>query len=163
MTGIRSSTEDVWDTIFFSQLPYTLDRRSLWNLYSDAGGDCPIIRSPDDAPCASGRFGCWTCTVVRRDRSGENLLKNGYSQMKEFLQFRQLLLDVRNDRSMRWPMRRNGTENLGPLTVAARQILLKGVRQIERKHSVRLLNERELTYIKQQWRLDRVVEKKAGV
>jgi DNA sulfur modification protein DndC len=105
-TPIRQlSTEDVWDVIFFSKRPAALDRKSLWNLYSDAGGDCPIIRSADSAPCASGRFGYWTCTVVRRDRSGENLLSNGYSQMEDFLRFRELLLDIRNDKAMRWPIR----------------------------------------------------------
>jgi DNA sulfur modification protein DndC len=159
-TPIRQlTTEDVWDAIFFSERPLALDRKSLWELYSDAGSDCPIVRSPDSAPCASGRFGCWTCTVVRHDRSGENLFKHGYVQMGDFLAFRKLLLDVRNDRSMRWPVRRNGSENLGPLTVTARSLLLKALRRIERRQSLKLLNDRELKYIKAQWRSDRIVER----
>jgi DNA sulfur modification protein DndC len=63
-TPIRQlSTEDVWDIIYFSRLPYALDRKSLWDLYASAGNDCPLVRSADNSPCASGRFGCWTCTV----------------------------------------------------------------------------------------------------
>jgi DNA sulfur modification protein DndC len=163
-TPIRQlSTEDVWDVIFFSDRPIALDRNALWTLYSSAGGDCPIIRSPDSAPCASGRFGCWTCTVVRRDRSGESLLNNGYTQMADFLRFRTLLLDIRNDEAMRWPIRRKGTKGLGPLTVAARQLLLTALRKIERKHSIRLLSERELRYISEQWCADRAFERKVGI
>ncbi len=150
-TPIRQlATEDVWDAIFFAKHPTALDRQSLWDLYADAGGDCPIIRSPDSAPCASGRFGCWTCTVVRRDRSGENLFKRGYTQMGDFLDFRKLLLEVRNDKAMRWPVRRNGSKNLGPLTIEARLILLKSLRRIERRHSIRLLSEAEVRYIRAQ-------------
>jgi DNA sulfur modification protein DndC len=158
-TPIRQlNTEDVWDVIFFSEYPKTLDRKSLWELYADAGGDCPIIRSPDSAPCASGRFGCWTCTVVRRDRSGENLANRGYAKMADFLEFRKLLLDIRNNRQMRWPVRRNGSKFLGPLTIEARSILLKSLRKIERRYAVRLLSEPEVRYIRAQWRNDRPIE-----
>ncbi len=100
--------------------------------------------------------------LVRRDRSGENLLKSGHHEMADFLAFRQMLLNVRNNMSMRWPVRRNGVEKPGPLTVAARKILLKELRRIEHIHSVSLLSEPELTYIKVQWRADRLVEKSAG-
>ena len=31
----------------------------------------------EDAP--GGRYGCWVCTVVRKDKAGENLIKKGFS------------------------------------------------------------------------------------
>lgn len=158
-TPIRAlSTEEVWDTIFFTKLPLSLERQALWDLYADAGGDCPIIRSADSSPCASGRFGCWTCTVVRRDRSGENLEKKGYSKMRSFLDFRQLLLDVRNNPSMRWPRRRNGSIGLGPLTLAARDKLLEEIKRIELAEAITLLSPEEIIYIADQWKSDGPLE-----
>lgn len=161
-TPIRAlSTEEVWDTIFFTELPISLERKTLWDLYADAGGDCPIIRSADSSPCASGRFGCWTCTVVRRDRSGENLEKKGYPKMRSFLDFRQLLLDVRNNPSMRWPRRRNGSIGHGPLTLAARGQLLGEIRRIEQSEAITLLSPEEIIYIADQWESDISLENDA--
>jgi DNA sulfur modification protein DndC len=154
-TPIRAlRTEDVWDVIFFSRLPDSMQRKALWELYADAGGDCPIIRSPDSSPCASGRFGCWTCTVVRRDRSGENLQRKGYPMMVSLLNFRQMLLDIRNDPSMRWPRRRNGSEGFGPLTIAARKMLLSEIQRIEAIEGLDLLSIDEQKYILSQWDKD---------
>ncbi|HWK86665.1 MAG TPA: phosphoadenosine phosphosulfate reductase family protein [Xanthobacteraceae bacterium] len=159
-TPIRAlNTEDVWDAIFFTNYPRSLPRDKLWNLYADAGGDCPIVKSPDASPCASGRFGCWTCTVVRRDKSGESLLKKGHLQMEDFLKFRQLLLDVRNNPKFRWPRRRRGHEGLGPLTIQARKKLLAALKKIEAKHFKKILHKQELKYISDQWKADRAIEK----
>lgn len=158
-TPIRAmQTEDVWDTIFFTKYPMALERQKLWDLYADAGGDCPIIRTADASPCASGRFGCWTCTVVRRDRSGENLSKKGYPMMMSLLNFRQMMLDVRNDPEMRWPIRRNGSRGFGPLTIAARKILLEEIKRIERLEEISILDRAELAYIADQWDGDQLNE-----
>ena len=78
--------------------------------------------------------------------------------MTSLLAFRQMLMDIRNDPSMRWPERRNGSMGYGPLTIAARRILLEEVRRIERLEGISILDKAELAYIADQWNGDLVNE-----
>lgn len=41
--------------------------------------------------CGNSRFGCWTCTVVRKDRVMESLIQNGEEWMAPLLEFRNKL------------------------------------------------------------------------
>src|SRR5690606_27655444 len=67
------STDDVWEILSSYSPIWGGDNSRLIKLYRDAaGGECPIVLSQDDAPgCGtnSSRFGCWTCTVVEKDKS----------------------------------------------------------------------------------------------
>ncbi|RWL81955.1 MAG: phosphoadenosine phosphosulfate reductase, partial [Mesorhizobium sp.] len=110
----------VWDAVFTLKGPNSVQPRTLERLYRGASGECPIIKSPQAAPCASGRFGCWTCTVVRRDRSAESLVGAGHSYLAPFLEFRNWLAKIRNEPSLPWGTRRNGKAGLGPFTLSAR-------------------------------------------
>ena len=56
-----------------------------------------MICDSEGPPCASARFGCWVCTVVRRDKSAENLLKAGFENLRHYYDFRSWLLQIRND------------------------------------------------------------------
>jgi DNA sulfur modification protein DndC len=78
----------------------------------------------DGAPCAGSRFGCWTCTVVRRDRTMEELIRSGYDSLQPLLDFRNWLSCLRNDPRERWSTRRNGAAGPGPFTLAARRTIL---------------------------------------
>lgn len=67
------TTDDVWE-ILASNLPHWGGSHAgLVQLYRDAeGGECPVVLSKREAPgCGtnSSRFGCWTCTVVDKDKS----------------------------------------------------------------------------------------------
>jgi DNA sulfur modification protein DndC len=72
---VEMDVPEVWDAVFGLSEPRCLSATALEALYRDASGECPVLRAPDAPPCASGRFGCWTCTVVRRDRSGAELIR----------------------------------------------------------------------------------------
>ncbi len=67
------STDDVWEILAAETPPWGGSHSRLIKLYRDAaGGECPVVLSQEDAPgCGtnSSRFGCWTCTVVEKDRS----------------------------------------------------------------------------------------------
>ena len=41
--------------------------------------------------CGNSRFGCWTCTVVTRDRAMESLIQNGEQWMTPLLKYRNIL------------------------------------------------------------------------
>jgi DNA sulfur modification protein DndC len=146
---------EVWDTAYLFPLPRSIDVNALAKLYQGASGECPLIKSPLAPPCATGRFGCWTCTVVRKDRSAISLIESGYSELIPFLEFRDWLATIRNETKRRWPQRRRGTPGLGPFTMNTRREILARVRKLERKVSKKILSSAELREIQRLWRLDR--------
>ena len=62
----------VWTVLMQRKPPWSGSHRELITLYRNAGGECPLVLSKEDEPScgtSSPRFGCWTCTVVKKDRS----------------------------------------------------------------------------------------------
>lgn len=145
---------EVWDVIFALSKPRAIDPHALERLYRDASGECPVIRAPQAPPCASGRFGCWTCTVVRKDKSARELINSGYPELKPFLAFRDWLTEIRNDPTRRWEQRRNGSPGMGPLTLAARAEILDRVNSLEDQTGLPILDSDERGLIAALWRLD---------
>ena len=123
--------EDVWNTLVDLPFPESIDVEALAGIYRQGGGECPIVRETNDKPCASARFGCWTCTVVRRDRSAEHLIEAGHVEIAPYHEFRRWLTEIRNDSALRCPSRRKLITGLGPFTLEARKLLLKKVRELE--------------------------------
>jgi DNA sulfur modification protein DndC len=146
---------DVWDAVFALPSPKSIQPKLLEQLYRNASGECPVIKSPQAAPCASGRFGCWTCTVVRRDRSSEFLIEAGHKTLKPYLEFRNWLATIRNDPTRRWSKRRNGAQRLGPFTLKARLEILQALQNLEQRTAQQLLLAEELEEIRRLWELDR--------
>lgn len=76
-------TDEVWELIGTLAPPWGGDYRDLIQLYRNAqGGECPVVTQKSDAPScgtSSSRFGCWTCTVVVKDRSLEGFIEAGFS------------------------------------------------------------------------------------
>ena len=47
-------------------------------MYRNANaGECPLVVDETTPSCGNSRFGCWTCTVVSKDRSMEAMIDNG--------------------------------------------------------------------------------------
>ncbi|CEO42023.1 DNA phosphorothioation system sulfurtransferase DndC [Photobacterium kishitanii] len=69
---------------------------TLWNLYKDSSdqGECPMVIDDSTPSCGNSRFGCWTCTVVTKDRAMESLIQNGEEWMRPLLDFRNMLADT---------------------------------------------------------------------
>ncbi len=153
------SVEDVWDVIFMNGQPQSIDPLILEKLYRGASGECPIIKAPNAPPCGSGRFGCWTCTVVRKDKSAISLIENGYSELKPYLNFRNWIAEYRNDLSKRWKKRRNGTEAPGPFSLSARAEILAKLKSLEQEINKSIISEEELKQIKILWEEDIEKEK----
>ena len=140
--------------------------RQLITLYKNAkGGECPLVLSKEDAPsCGTGsaRFGCWTCTVVKKDRSLQGLVDSGETQYEGMLDFRDWLKEMGVNRSNRMKIRRNGEIKLdkdgnivpGPFTLKSRQEILERLMNLQDTSSRELISKNELDYIKSIWRKD---------
>ena len=78
--------EDVWITLMQCKPPWGGNHRRLITLYRNAGGgECPLVMTKEQAPsCGSSspRFGCWTCTVVQKDRSLRGLIDSGHAEAR---------------------------------------------------------------------------------
>lgn len=154
MPIIDLNVPEVWDAVYALREPECVDPRALETLYRDASGECPVIKAPQAPPCASGRFGCWTCTVVRKDKSARQLIQSGYPELRPYLMFRDWLAEIRNDPHRRWPVRRNGSEGLGPLTMETRQEILSRLDALEAQTKSAILDSDERGLIASLWRLD---------
>ncbi|MBY5980541.1 DNA phosphorothioation system sulfurtransferase DndC [Ferrimonas balearica] len=76
--------------------PWGSKNLTLWNLYKDSSdqGECPMVIDDSTPSCGNSRFGCWTCTVVTKDRAMESLIQNGEQWMQPLLVFRNKLAET---------------------------------------------------------------------
>jgi DNA sulfur modification protein DndC len=151
---IELGIPEVWDAIFALSEPRSLDPNMLEQLYRGASGECPIIKSPQAPPCASGRFGCWTCTVVRKDKSARELIRAGHVELKPFLEFRDWLAEFRNEPANRWETRRNGRVGPGPFTIKARKEILRRIDDLEDRTRAIIVNSEERGVIASLWKME---------
>lgn len=151
---VELDISQVWDAIFCLSAPTSIDPRHLEELYRGASGECPVIKSPQAPPCASGRFGCWTCTVVRNDKSAKELIRSGRTELSPFLEFRDWLAKFRDDPSHRWQTRRSGKAGLGPFTLEARRTILQRLDDLEVQTKTVILDAEERGVIASLWTMD---------
>lgn len=149
-------TEHVWQFLMQTPCPWGADNRDLVQLYARAaGGECPSYSGGDGlAPsCGASRFGCWTCTVVRKDRSGRSLAEE--SEAYEMLvDFRDWLAEMRYDPRRRWRRRRNGRPGPGPLTIATRREAFERLLSVEACSGCTLITPAEVHRIAELWAQD---------
>jgi DNA sulfur modification protein DndC len=147
--------EDVWTYLMEVKSPWGMKNRDLWVLYGKASGrDCPLVVDSTSQPCGSSRFGCWTCTVVRKDKSMEGLIDNGEEWLEPLLEYRDWLKEIREDRNLRECRRRDGTEAPGPFTLQAREIMFRRLMDVEREVGMELIPREEKQEIQRLWELD---------
>lgn len=92
--GIKNIWRDDYDLEW--ENPWGSKNLTLWNLYKDSSGqgECPMVIDETTPSCGNSRFGCWTCTVVTRDRAMESLILNGEAWMEPLLKFRDILAET---------------------------------------------------------------------
>ncbi|MBI4323907.1 MAG: hypothetical protein HY674_01445 [Chloroflexi bacterium] len=75
---------------------------------------CPIQIDTSTPSCGNSRFGCWTCTVVERDKASEGLLASGDERMEKLIEFRETLLFYQDPANGKRDMKRkNGSDGVG--------------------------------------------------
>jgi len=152
------ATPEVWATLINSKPPWGGTYKELTTLYKDAlAGECPFVLSTNDAPScgtSSARFGCWTCTVIEKDNSLESLITAGHLHLEPLSQFRKRLKQISDNPDFRSRVRRNGQPGMGPLTMAAREMLLQELLDMQASVGLELISNTEVRLIKEQWALD---------
>ena len=164
---------DVWLTLMQHRAPWGKSHRRLITLYRNAGGgECPLVITKEQAPsCGSSspRFGCWTCTVVKKDRSLRGLIDSGYAdtaRMEALFDFREWLIELRENNENRSRVRRDGFEKrradgslvYGPFTLKVRKQILERLRELEEKIGESLILPGEIAFIEDIWWRDSVCE-----
>ncbi|HAS8434103.1 DNA phosphorothioation system sulfurtransferase DndC [Vibrio vulnificus] len=150
----------------------------LWNLYKDSSGqgECPMVIDETTPSCGNSRFGCWTCTVVTKDRAMESLIQNGEQWMAPLLEFRNKLAmttDPANKEEYRNHKRRTGKVSYqyakdgediaaerkhvpGPYWLKYRRQWLRELLELDKQfksegRDIELITAPELHAIRQEW------------
>ena len=150
------SNQEVWTYLVNSQNPWGGDNQELLNLYRSASDvmECPLVIDDTTPSCGNSRFGCWTCTVVTRDKSMTQMILNGEEWMEPLLKFRDWLQDLRDDYGRREKYRRTGEEGPGPFNIETRKEVLEALLKLEEEVGMELITMPELAAIQLQWNYD---------
>jgi DNA sulfur modification protein DndC len=177
LRGAFRYTSDIpeWET------PWGSSNLPLWILYMDSSnqGECPLVIDDSTSSCGSSRFGCWTCTVVTKDKAMEGLIQSGEDWMLPLLKFRDVLANTtlpEQKETYRNYKRRIGKVSYqyakegedinverkhvpGPYWLKYRKQWLKELLEIELKlneqgHKITLITQPELHAIRQEWLRD---------
>lgn len=136
------TTDDIWTYLLQVPSPFGNNNRDLAALYRTAQSDeCPLVIDTTTPSCGNSRFGCWTCTVVTRDKSMEAMIDNGEDWMLPMLEFRDFLAQTQNPEKkheFRNYKRRNGS-----VTVVDGKVIPGPYRKRVRKQMLRMLLEKQ--------------------
>ena len=156
----------VWEYLLKNDgiTPWGSDNKYLFSLYQgeDLGEEQSVLGEIDKdkiAVTGNSRFGCWICTMVKEDKSLLNFINGGSNELIPFRDFRNWLLSIRNDPTMREKKRRNGAvyENadgelgLGPFSLEGRRIILEKLLELEKDTGYEIITKEELKAIDKMW------------
>ncbi|SBT05842.1 putative sulfurtransferase DndC [Candidatus Propionivibrio aalborgensis] len=149
------SNDDVWEYLSDNPCPWGGNHSYLFSLYRQAsGGECPVIFDLNTPSCGGSRFGCWTCTVVKEDKSLQGFIRSGEEHLQPLVDFRDWLIELRDKPGYRSEVKRNGNAGPGPFLPAARQEILEALLALEKQVGLPLVSEAELVYIQHEWSRD---------
>lgn len=168
------SADDVWNYLLQNKNPWGEKNRDLLALYQDANAnECPLVVDTSTPSCGGGRFGCWTCTVVERQKTLENFAEHGDEWMEPLVRIRAKLKKTQIPEEwekVREKKRRNGKIELkthgsgytpGPYTLDFRkefleELLLAQV-QVQKEGpdpNMKLILDEEINEIQRIWRME---------
>ena len=170
--------EEIWYIINALPSPWGYDNSKLFQIYANASADdyeCPtVVTDKSHSSCGQSRFGCWTCTVVKEDKSMSALIKNGENWMNPLLDYRNKLEAERNISENRLATRRNGQEavtedghNQGNYSPEYRARKLRELLELQKeiqktKPLTELITNQELIAIQVFWYRDGIFDFKVG-
>ena len=144
--------------------PWGMDMKYLFSLYQgeNLGEEQSVLGEVDREKIpvtGNSRFGCWCCTMVKEDKSLQNFIDRGATELIPLRNFRNELLKMRDNPQMRDNKRRNGSVykkadgsfGLGPFTLEARRIILEKLLMLENETGLELITISELKAIDKMW------------
>jgi DNA sulfur modification protein DndC len=164
------SNDDVWMFLMQMPNPWGHPNKDLLTMYqgASADGECPLVVDTTTPSCGSSRFGCWTCTLVDKDKSMSAMIQNDEEKewMLPLLELRNEL-DVADDKPLRDFRRLSGSITLfhdapvhGPYTQSSREHWLRRVLEAqtwirkegpENMKAMELISDPELHEIRRIW------------
>lgn len=149
------TTDEVWEYLYSSNPPpWGKSHDDMLALYRQANSnECPVVLDLSTPSCGGSRFGCWTCTVVKEDKSMKGFMLQE-KRLEHLFDFRNWLKEIREIEDYRSPIRRNNQPGLGPFKPDVRKMILKKLLETERKIGFELISDDELTFIQQEWSKD---------
>ena len=158
--------ETVWEYLLKDDCisAWGTDNKYLFSLYQgeNLGEEQSVVGEIDKEKIpitGNSRFGCWICTMVKEDKSLKNFIDHGASELIPLRDFRNWLLELRNDTNARDYRRRNGSVYLtasgdygrGPFTMKARKEILRRLLKLELDSGFELITIDELRMIDKMW------------
>lgn len=174
--GMKNKWFDKYDLEW--ETPWGGKNLVLWNLYKDSSGqgECPMVIDETTPSCGNSRFGCWTCTVVTKDRAMESLVQNGETWMLPLLKYRNILSrstspklkkkyrsHIRRDGRLAFKTLREDGERIltddyttGPYKLKYRKVALRLLLNIQKQladsgRDVELITVPELHAVRHEW------------
>jgi DNA sulfur modification protein DndC len=164
------SNDDVWMFLMQTANPWGYDNKDLMAMYRGASPDneCPLVVDSSTPSCGDSRFGCWTCTLVDKDKSMSAMIQNDDEKdwMIPLMELRDAL-DLADDRELRDFRRMNGQVQLfhdrpipGPYTEKARHDWLRRLLEAQTwvrqngpdyVRGIELITPEELHEIRRMW------------
>jgi DNA sulfur modification protein DndC len=150
------TTDEVWKFLRENKPQWRESYSELLNIYAKGSGndECGLTFDKDSPSCGSSRFGCWTCTVVSKDKSMEGMLQSGETVLEPLHQYREYLMEIREDKTKRSPRRKNGTSGMGDFLMEVRFELLEKLLEAEQKIGKELVSNSEIEQIQEFWNFD---------
>lgn len=166
-------TDELWQYLMQVYPPWGGTHKELVTLYRNANsGDCPLVIDETSPSCGNSRFGCWVCTVVKRDKSMEGLIGNGEDWMEPLVDLRDYFVETRDTpETFREKRRRDGSEKegvWGPYKPWVRAEFLKRLLQAQRDiqaeqgETMQLISHQELVAIQVTWYRDSIFNHKVA-
>jgi DNA sulfur modification protein DndC len=169
--------DEVWDCLLSAPQPWGGTNEALFQLYKGSNdGECPLVIDTNTPSCGNSRFGCWTCTVVTKERAIEGLINSGETWLKPLQEFRNFLYQTtipENKKIYRnikrrtgvisykqGPIDKDGNSDLkhipGPYWMKYRQDFLRQILTIQKDldqqgKDVTLISKEELHKIRKEW------------
>lgn len=165
------TTDEVWQYLMQVSSPWGASNKKLISLYRNAsGGDCPLVVDIKTPSCGNSRFGCWVCTVVKRDSSMEGLIETGEEWMEPLLEIREFLVESRDAHKQgeefniyRMKKRRNGADGVGPYYPWVRKKILTSILEAQKatqgdRPDAVFISHQELVAIQVLWYRDNIFD-----
>ena len=156
----------VWEYLLKNDgiTPWGSDNKYLFSLYQgeELGEEQSVLGEIDKdkiAVTGNSRFGCWICTMVKEDKSLLNFIDKGCDELIPYRDFRNWLVENRNNPELRDKKRRNGSVyekadgeyGMGPFTMYGRQVILEKLLELENITGQELITKEELKAIDIMW------------
>jgi DNA sulfur modification protein DndC len=177
-TPIEDLNEDeIWDYLLNNKPGWGGNNEELFKMYKGENAEIELVFNKNSPPTGHSRFGCWTCTVVEKDRAIESLIEEGHKEYIPLLNFRNELKEARDNPEWRESYRRNqmydkfydeyynfeknclGKDSLGPFKLEKRHEMLQKLLSIEKElkktvPDAELITNEELDLIQLAWIYD---------